>query len=174
MRGHVEHRDRVSCWGGGGGFGQSRPAPILHPKLSECLTITEDNLPSTDSQVLSSISTLNFGMCSHHSRTEDKTHWPGPNPKAITSRKSLAAMMMTGHVPSLLAKEGRIPVIVSPNAKDSKLISVQTPFGPMLDSNHQPFKPGTLFLASTICKKFHLKKGKGFNNAWNPDGEWRS
>jgi hypothetical protein len=77
-------------------------------------------------------------------------------------------MMMTRHVTSLLAKEGRIPVIASPNPKDPNL-SGETAFGPMLDSNHQPCKPGTLFLASTIYKKFHLKKGKGFNDAWNSD-----
>ena len=143
-------------------------APIQHPKLSQCLTITEDNPPSTDSQVVASVLALDFGEHSFQCRTEDKTHWPPPNPKAITSRKSLPAMMMTRHMTSLLAMEGRIPVIVSPNPKDPEL-SVETAFGPMLDSNHQPCKPGAMFLASTIYKKFHLKKGKGFNDAWSPD-----
>jgi hypothetical protein len=63
-------------------------APIQHPKLSQCLTITEDNPPSTDSQVMASVRALDFGKYSFQYRTEDKTHWPGPNPKAITSRKS--------------------------------------------------------------------------------------
>jgi hypothetical protein len=136
-------------------------APSQHPKLSQCLTISEDKPPSTNSQVMiASTPALDFGECSFQHGTEDKTHGPAPNQKAITSRKRLAAMMMTRHVTSLLAKEGRIPVIASPNPKDPNL-SVETAFGPMLDSNHQPCKPGTLFLASTIYKKFH--------DAWNPD-----
>ena len=41
-------------------------APIQHPKLSQCLTITEDNPPSTDSQVVASVLALDFGKHSFH------------------------------------------------------------------------------------------------------------
>jgi hypothetical protein len=64
--------------------------------------------------------------------------------------------------------EGRIPVVVSQNKNNPELL-VHTPFGPMLDSNSFPCRPGQIFLSSTTYEKFGLKKGKGFNDAWNSD-----
>jgi hypothetical protein len=139
---------------------------IQHPKLSECLTVVDGGgLPSAEK---STRPPPDFGKYGYRTRTEDREKWLGPNPKAITSRKSLAGMMMTKHVTGLLAKEGLIPVIVSPDSKNKKS-SVRTPFGPLLDANNKPVKPGTMFLATTIYSKFGLKKGKGFNDAWTPE-----
>jgi hypothetical protein len=111
---------------------------------------------------------LDFSRHDYAIRTEDKMHWPALNAKAITSRKSLAAMFMDGHVTRLLTLEGRIPVVVSQNKNNPELL-VHTPFGPMLDSNSFPCRPGQIFLSSTIYEKFGLRKGKGFNDAWNSD-----
>jgi hypothetical protein len=53
-------------------------------------------------------------------RTIDKVLWPLPNTKSIASKKSLAEVMISGHVPALLAQQGIIPVVVSPNHLDKK------------------------------------------------------
>ena len=138
------------------------------PKLSDCLTITNDVIPPVDLPVPPHLLLLDLVKYAYKKRTEDKAHWPKPNPKAITSRRSLAAMMMTRLVTGLIAKEGLIPVIVSPNKIDSRL-SVRTPFGPMLDDNSRPVKAGKVMLAATVYNQYRLKQGKGFNDAWNPD-----
>jgi hypothetical protein len=67
-------------------------------------------------------------------------------------------MMMGRHAAGLLAKQGIIPVVVSPNPRDPTQ-SVRCP-GPMLDSNRYPYKVGTRFPASTIYSRYRLKKGK--------------
>jgi hypothetical protein len=75
-------------------------------------------------------------------------------------------MMMGRHAAGLLAKQGIIPVVVSPNPRDPTQ-SVRCP-GPMLDSNRYPYKVGTRFPASTIYSRYRLKKGK-VQRAWNQD-----
>ena len=86
------------------------------PKLSTCLTITKDVRPPVDLiSVPPHLLLLNLLKYVYQKRTKDKAHWPKPNPKTITSRRSLAAMMMTRLVTGLIAKEGLIPVIVLRN-----------------------------------------------------------
>lgn len=152
------------------GAGDCVPSPTMFPpKLSQCLQVTDDPLfPSLNPSEESLFARPDFSKYTFPTRTEDKRMWPPPNPKAITSRKSLAEMMMTHHVVQLLSSHGLIPVIVSPNPRDLTQC-VHSPFGPLLDSRFQPCEFGTRFLASVIYNKYRLKKGKGFNDAWNHD-----
>ena len=137
-------------------------------KLTDCLIIPVDEQLSDDDPTDTTIPPLDFSKYTFPTRDEDKHLWLAPNPKAITSRKSLAHMMMSKQVAGLLAEEGLIPCISSPNPRDSTQ-SVRTPFGPLLDSQHTPCKPGTCYLSSAIYKQYGLKKGIGFNDAWNSD-----
>jgi hypothetical protein len=146
------------------------PTPHIprHPKLSECLTLPDKAAHPEKHTLRSIIHHPDLTRYTYTTRTEDKILWPRPNPKAISSRKCLAEMMMGRHAAGLLAKQGIIPVVVSPNPRDPTQ-SVRCPFGPMLDSNRYPYKVGTRFPASTIYNRYRLKKGKGFNDAWNQD-----
>lgn len=168
----------IGCWGAessvkgvqvGLGRKLSYVLPAEEPmvsKLSQCLVSNDTNSEFTDEPDKAlTLPQLDFTKYIFPSRTADKDLWPNPNPKAISSRKTLAEMMMTRHVCSLLAKDGIIPLIVSPNQLD-RTQNNRTPFGPMLDSKFQPFWYGQKFMAATIYNKYRLKKGKGFNDAW--------
>jgi hypothetical protein len=98
-------------------------------------------------------------------RTIDKVLWPLPNTKSIASKKSLAEMMISGHVPALLAQQGIIPVVVSPNHLDKKQ-SIKAPFGPLLNDNHQPYPPGSCFNESFLYSHFRLKKAVDHHDPW--------
>ncbi len=137
-------------------------------KLSQSLIVTKMVNRSIAQKGPTHIPPLDFSKYTYPKRTEDKDCWPRPNPKSICSRKNLVTMMMSRHAIDALALHGVIPVIVSPNPKNIKL-SIRQPFGPMLDCNHLPIKPGTRFLASKVYNAYNLKQGKGFNDAWNSD-----
>lgn len=180
LYGFTKHYNRIGCWGAersakGQQVGLGEALSYVTPtedlgssKLSHCLTIHDYSTELSKQTPVLALPKLDFSKYTFATRTDDKDLWPRPNPKAITSRKSLAELMMTRHVSSLLAQEGLIPVIVSPNPLDPTQ-SIQSPFGPMLDSHFQPCKYGQRFLAATIYNKYRLKKGQGFNDAWHPD-----
>jgi hypothetical protein len=106
---------------------------------------------------------FDFTKYTYAKRTSNKSHWPLPNTKSISSKKSLGEMMTGSHGSKILASHGIIPVVASPNPQD-KTNSIHVPFGPPLDVSHQPVPAGQCFPESHLHRKYRLKAGKEFND----------
>jgi hypothetical protein len=99
------------------------------------------------------------------SRTVDLHLWSQPNPKAISSKKTLAEMMTLGYVMEELSKVEIVPIVTSANPLQKKQM-VKVPFGPMLDNHFQPALPRKRFKASFVYNQFRLKKSMDYNDPW--------
>ena len=98
-------------------------------------------------------------------RTWDKEIWLKPNPKALSSKKTVAEMLTSGPVSLDLAVKGIIPVVVLPDPQ-ARAQLVKVTFGPMLDDEHQPYPVGHLFKASDIYNHYRLNRKTGHSEAW--------
>jgi hypothetical protein len=95
----------------------------------------------------------------------DKKLWLPPNTVAISSRKSLAEMLTSGYIMKLIARDGIIPVVASPNPKH-KDQTIKVAFGPLLDTNRNASKPGGRHRASKIYNSLRIKHSVDYHDAW--------
>jgi hypothetical protein len=174
--GYSEDYTRVGCWRSPGLGVLSRPntgtdANITRRTLSQIMQIPE---PSEEEEALFTarvIPPFDFKRYQYVRRTFDRLYWPSPNTNAISSRKSLAEMMVTGYVMMLLALDGILPIVCSPNPQD-KLQTIKVTFGPLLDSNHNPVVPGRRYQASFIYIQSRMKNSVDHHDAWHPNYWW--
>ena len=153
---HILKRGRTPSTATVGGYqhgGQDRGHPS-EVRLSSVLKAPDRNQPL---QSLQPLPKFEFGQYYYTKRCSDKAILPLPNRKLIASKKSLAEMVCCGFVTKLLAVEGIIPVLVSPNHLDRQR-TIRAPFGPLLDSSNQPYEAGTCFKASHLYGIFRMKK----------------
>jgi hypothetical protein len=125
--GTPQHYNRLCCWGSQNPLHHSEFGMLTVPKLA--LTPQNQDKNSTQSgddpilfssvlkitspeslQPRTPTTKFDFSKYVYKKRTSDKSLWPPPNTKSISSRKSLAEMMSGGQVTRLLAEKGIIPV----------------------------------------------------------------
>lgn len=182
--GTPQHYNRLCCWGSQNPVSHMRfgiiPVSSAAPSQIDGKTSTGSGddplLFSSVLQITEAASSqppmptikFDFSKYVYQKRTVDKSLWPLPNTKSISSRKSLAEMMSCGQVTRLLAKKGIIPVVVSPNPHN-KMNSIRASFGPLLDQHHQPVLPGACFKESYIYPLFRMKKAVDHHDVWLPN-----
>jgi hypothetical protein len=170
--GDEHHYIHVGCWTSPGlgilsrlqpsSNSEDTPGEIATPRtLSELLTVKQPTIPNP----VLAIPHFEFLKYVYLKRLFDKSLWPSPNTCAISSRKTLAEMLTLGYVMKLLALEGIIPVVSSPNPAD-KNQTIKVAFGPLLDNNHNPCVPGGRYRASSVYQLSRMKNSVDHHDAW--------
>ena len=170
-----QHYKHYNCWGA---TNQQRTAPITQSQsdigddsileepvlLLDVLKVIDDTASSDDEATEKPIA-FDFSKYTYPERNLDKEIWLKPNPKALSSKKTVAEMLTVGSVSLNLATKGIIPVVVLPDPQ-ARARLVKVPFGPMLDEVYQPYPTGELFKAAAIYDRYRLKRKTGHSEAW--------
>ena len=175
--GEPHHYNKIGCWthdaiavtmsgpivsGATAGSAASSLLPDKPKLLSSVVEVVEESCAmETETESLA----FDFSKYTYAKRTSDKSKWPVANTKSILTKKILAEIMTCGNGSKLLAEHGIIPVVASPNPLN-RTNSIHVPFGPLLDSLHQPLPIGQSLTEKYLYSHFRMKNGKEHHDVW--------